>query len=101
MQPQKKELPLKSDHQTSINEKENIKVYINKKGEIKIDGKTKKLKELDLIFKNLSEKNGVIFYSRSKIYDGDIWINFLDLVAKYELPIAIFTDKTFTKRIGN
>ncbi len=62
----------KTDNQTSINEKENVKVYINKKGKITINGKDKKLKELDSIFKNLKEKNRIIFYSRSEKYDGKI-----------------------------
>ena len=100
-QSNKKEPLSKTDIQTSIDDKENVKVYINKKGEISINGKVKKLEELDSIFKSLKEKSGIIYYSRSEEYDGEIWMEVLDLVSKYELPIALYKDKGFTKRIGN
>jgi biopolymer transport protein ExbD len=100
-QSEKNELSPKADNQTTINKEENVKVYIDKKGAISINGKPKELKDIDSIFKTLKDKNGIVYYSRSEKYDGDIWMGVLDLVSKYELPIAIFTDKNFTKRIRN
>lgn len=100
-QSKKKEFSPKADNQTTINEKENVKVYIDEKGVISINGKPKELKDIDSIFKTLKDKNGIVYYSRSEKYKGNIWMGLLDLVSKYELPIAIFTDKNFTKRIRN
>lgn len=93
--------PPNTKNQSLINENKNVKIYLNKKGTISVNGEVKNLKELDSILKKLKEDHGIVYYSRSLKYKGELWMNILDLVSKYELPIALFTDKSFTKRIGN
>jgi biopolymer transport protein ExbD len=94
-----KSTPTNIENQTSIAETDHLKVYINKSGLISIDGESKTIEDLENSFKELKKNNGTVYYSRSQDYEGDVTIEVIDLVAKYELPIALFTDNSFSEKV--
>lgn len=77
----------------------NLKVYIDQNGSLFIDGVKSDLKTLDESLSVLKESNGTVYYSRSQTYQGDKTIEVVDLIASHQLPIAFYTNRTFTERV--
>jgi len=74
-----------------------IKVYVDENGTITANGNSISLNELDSSFSNLKIINGTVYYSRAN-GQGDPppeSMKVIELVAKYSLPIKLFTDKSF------
>lgn len=94
----------KQDPEKSMSRKENtrvdtvIKVYVEQTGKITADGNEVSLSYLDSSFNKLKDRNGTVYYSRANA-QGDPpqeSIKVMDLIVKYNLPVKMFTDKTFT-----
>jgi hypothetical protein len=85
--------------QNSFNEDNYLNIHINDIGEVSVNGTVTSLEELDPLLEELKNKNGVVHYFRAKDYEGDVWEQVLDIVTKYELPLAFFTDETFTEKV--
>lgn len=75
-----------------------IKVYVDESGVITANGNMISLKSLDTSFSKLKEANGTVYYSRAN-GQGEPpaeSVKVMGLVVKYELPIRLYTDKTFS-----
>ncbi len=88
------------DHKTEQvkpNEKDVLKVYVDRKGEITSNGNIVSLEELDKQLKELKENNGAVHYSRTNVTNDppEECMKVFQLVVEYELPIKLYTDKTF------
>lgn len=83
--------------QSHIKNEESIQVYVDKKGQITLNGNRVSLTELEEALILLKSKNGVVHYSRANVSNDPPResMQVLELVVKYELPIKFFTDKTF------
>lgn len=89
-----------TENQVKISDENNLKVYIDVNGNLYLNGKESTTTILDQSLSELKKSNGTVYYSRAQTYQGDKSIEVVDLIAKYELPVAFYTDKTFTERIG-
>ena len=78
-----------------------VKVYVDNAGILSADGQAVTLPELDSVMKNLKSKNGTVYYSRDNINADppEASMQAIAIVAKYELPLKFFTDKTFTEAV--
>jgi biopolymer transport protein ExbD len=88
-----------SFRQTQTTDTNNLRVYVDKAGNIIVNGQGSSLADLDDQFKTLKSKNGIVYYSRDNV-PGDPpqqSMQVMELVTKYELPVKFYTDKTFTK----
>lgn len=68
------------------------KVHVGKSGQVTLDGKDVTLEELDLALGALSQKHGVVLYSREAPHEAQphpVFGDVIDLVAKNELPIRL------------
>lgn len=74
-----------------------IKVYVEQDGKISANENEVSLSELDSSFNKL-KGNGIVYYSRDN-GQGDPpqeSMKVMELIVKYNLPVKLFTDKTFT-----
>lgn len=85
--------------ENSISKSDNLKVYIDGNGTISIDDVVKTIEDLESAFKKLKETNGTVHYSRAQDYEGDVSIEVINLVTKYNLPLAFYTDDSFTEKV--
>jgi biopolymer transport protein ExbD len=76
-----------------------LKVYVEKNGTIFANGTNVSLVQLDDELKQLKDKNGTVWYSRDNLDDqpSNEAMAAVEAIAKYDLPIQFFVDKTFTK----
>ena len=75
-----------------------IKVYVDETGLITANENSISLEALDSSFSKLKASNGMVYYSRAN-GQGEPppeSMKVMELVIKYEVPIKLFTDKTFT-----
>ena len=75
-----------------------VKIYIEQDGDLTANGKSISLQELDASFSQLKSSNGMVYYSRENP-DGDPppeAMKVMDLLIKYNLPVKLYTDKTFS-----
>jgi len=75
-----------------------IKVYVDENGLIMANGNSVSLANLDSSFSKLKANNGTVHYSRAnaKGEPPAESMKVMELVVKYELPIKLFTDNTFS-----
>ncbi|HEX5702304.1 MAG TPA: hypothetical protein VFX97_03700 [Pyrinomonadaceae bacterium] len=68
------------------------KVYVQKSGQVTLDGKNVTLEELDEALGALARRHGVVLYSREAPHEAQphpIFKNVIDIVARNELPIRL------------
>lgn len=75
-----------------------MKVYVTGTGTITANGKQTTLSELDSSFSRLKKNKGTVYYSRDNNQKDPSpeAMKVIELVVKHELPISLFTDKTFS-----
>ena len=79
-----------------------LKVYVDKKGQIKADKKKVSLEKLDAQMSALKQDKGVVYYSKAN-NGGDIAetsLAIMELVVKYGLPVRFFLDKSFKNPVN-
>ena len=84
------------------NKNEVLKVFLDAKGKIFVDGKKISLKKLDKKLIDLTTKNGVVYYSRASVRNNkttETSKKITDAIRSYKRPIKFFTDNTFSKEI--
>ncbi|MES2132503.1 MAG: biopolymer transporter ExbD [Bacteroidota bacterium] len=76
-----------------------LAIYVTKDGSIFLNEQSTSLKDLEDALKQHKLKGGTVFYSRDDQQQDppEIALQVIDLIAKYELPIQFYTDKTFTQ----
>ena len=86
------------NEQVQLNEKDVIKIYVNKNGLITANGNHIALPELDKELEELKNKNGTVYYSRDDIANNspEESMKVMELIVKYKLPMKFYTDQTFT-----
>ena len=75
-----------------------FQVYVDRNDSISLNGNPINASELDIRFQDLANKHGMVLYSSDSATSrpprtGRV----IQLIIKYNLPIKIYTDKTFTK----
>ena len=75
-----------------------IKVYVDETGLITANGDLISLAALDSSLSKLKASNGTVYYSRAngQADPPPESMKVMELVVKYEMPIKLFTDKTFS-----
>lgn len=84
------------------NKNEVLKVFLDVKGKIFVDGKKMSLKKLDKKLIELKAKNGIVYYSRINTKNEkviEISKKITDAIRNHKRPIQFFTDNTFSKEI--
>lgn len=84
-----------SSHDSTI-----VKVYVDKDGQIKANGKLVSIVELDALLHQVQPKAAIVYYSRynAQAYEGpQASLKVLDVVIKYRLPLRFYTDSTFSE----
>ncbi len=78
-----------------------IKVYIEQNGEISANGTSISLTDLDSSFSQLKTNSGIVYYSRANINSDPPpqSMKVMNLIVKYNLPVKLYTDKTFTVEV--
>ena len=86
------------DQRTVIVDTNVIKVYVDETGLIMANGNSISLANLDSFFSKLRANNGTVHYSRANAQGEPPAesMKVMELVVKYELPIKLFTDNTFS-----
>ena len=87
---------IKSKLQQNSEEKV-VKIFVNKKGNITLNGSSITLEELDKELMQLKKENGLVYYSRDNLAKDPHKnaMQVIKLVVKHELSIKFFMDKTF------
>ena len=73
-----------------------VKVYVNRSGEVTLDGKAATLDEVGRTFVSLAQKKGVVLYARESPEEAEPHPNAMQvmhLVAQNRLPIRMCTNK--------
>ncbi len=95
------ENPNQKKESMELNEHAVLKVYVDKDGKISANNVIVRLVILDEQLKDLKDKNGIIYYSRANVTSEppEESMKVMQMVIKYELPIRLYTDRTFTTPI--
>jgi biopolymer transport protein ExbD len=79
-----------------------VKIYVRKSGEILLDGKLIKIEDVEKALKSLSQKNGVVLYSRDNPEEFTPHPNakkVFDLIIKNRLPFQMCINADFSDAI--
>lgn len=84
------------------NKNEILKVFLDAKGKIFVDGKKMSLKKLDRKLTELEAKNGIVYYSRANVKNEKVTETskkITDAIRNHKRPIQFYTNSTFSKEI--
>jgi hypothetical protein len=78
-----------------------VKVYVEQNGEVTANGTSVSLTDLDSSFSKLKTNNGMVYYSRANINNDPppVSMKVMNLIIKYNLPVKLYTDKTFKEEV--
>lgn len=79
-----------------------VKIWVSKKGEIKLDGKPVDLAAVDAAFTDLAQRKGIVLYGRDdpKSEPHPKAMKVMELLTAHRLPIRMSTKPDFSDAVG-